>query len=265
MLAGRDRAMEFALFSLPGLLLCGTFFFAGIIDAVCGGGGLLTLPMFMATGFPVHMITGTNQCSIFFGGATSLVRFAKSGHVHWPTALMTIPFAMIGATLGARLNMMIPESYLEIIMMLLVPVVAVVLLLKRDFGSENHASSLSTRQCICSALATGLIIGAYQGFYGAGAGTFFMLAFAVLMKLDLTTASGNTKVVSFCSVTTASLSYVFNGMVYWPVVIAATVFNVVGSYVGAGLAMHKGARFIRPMFFMVLALLFIRLIFTWIG
>lgn len=256
--------MEFALFSLPGALLCGTFFFAGIIDAVCGGGGLLTLPMFMAAGFPVHYITGTNQCSIFFGGATSLIRFARGGHIHWPTALSTIPFAMLGAAVGARLNIMIPAAYLELIMTLLVPAVAIVLLLKRSFGTENHVDQLSPVRRVLSPLVTGLVIGCYQGFYGAGAGTFFMLAFAVLMKLDLTTASGNTKVVSFCSVVTASVTYALSGVVHWPVVLAATVLNVTGSYVGAGLAMHKGARFIRPMFFLVLALLFLRLLYTWL-
>ena len=257
--------MDFAILSLPGLILCGAFFFAGIIDAVCGGGGLLTLPMFMTTGFPVHYITGTNQCSIFFGGATALWRFAKKGHIHWPTALASVPFAMVGSFLGSRLNMILPEESLQLVMILLVPVVAIALLLKRDFGDENHLEEVGKVRRALSALAIGLGIGMYQGFYGAGAGTFYMLAFAILLRLDLTTASGNTKVVSFCSVATSSITYALSGMVYWQVVIAATLFNIVGNYVGAGLAMKRGAKFIRPMFFLVLALLFVRLILTWFG
>lgn len=252
--------MAFTLFSLPGLLLCVTFFFAGVIDAVCGGGGLLTLPMFMAVGFPVHLVTGTNQCAILAGSATSMVRFAKNGHVHWPSVLITLPFAIIGASLGSKLNMLLPAEWLELIMTLLVPVAAVVLLLKHDFGRENRVHEVSQKRLCLSALAIGLIIGTYQGFYGAGAGTFYMLSFALLMRLDLTMASGTTKAVSFCSTVASAATYALSGMVIWQAALAATIFNVAGSYIGAGLAMKKGAKFIRPMFLFVLALLFLRLI-----
>lgn len=256
--------MVFTLFSLPGAMLCGTFLVAGVIDAVCGGGGLLTLPMFMAAGFPVHFITGTNQCSIVVGSATALTRFARRGCIHWPTAAATVPFAMLGATLGARLNMMLPERSLELVMTLLVPIAATLVLVKRSFGDENHIDQVSLTRRGVYALLIGLGIGLYQGFYGAGSGAFYMLAFAILMRLDLTTASGNTKLVSFCSVLTASVTYALSGLVYWPMVLAATVFNVIGNYIGAGLAMKRGARFIRPMFLAVLGLLFLRLALGWI-
>lgn len=255
--------MTFEMFSLSGVILCIAFFFAGIIDAVCGGGGLLTLPMFISIGFPAHFVTGTNQCSILFGNATSLARFAKSGRVHWRSALIAVPFAIIGANLGSRLNMMLPENWLEIIMAMLVPVVAVVVLTKKDFGSDNQIGSLSSLQRIAFSIFIGLVIGCYQGFYGAGSGTFFLLAYTFLMKLDLTTASGNAKVVSFCSVVTSSITYAMSGMVFWPAVIAATAFNIAGNYVGSGLALKRGARFIRPMFLLVLGLLFIRLVLSW--
>lgn len=256
--------VAFSLLSLQGLLLCGTFFFAGLIDAVCGGGGLLTIPMFMATGFPVHLITGTNQCSIVLGSMTSTWRFARSGQIHWKTALMTVPFAILASSLGARLNLLLPTEWLEIIMTLLVPVVAAVMLFKRNFGQENHSDELSTPRLIILAALIGLVIGCYQGFYGAGSGAFFLLAFALLMRLDLTMASGTAKVVGMCSTISCVVTYALAGTVVWPVSIAATVFNVAGSYIGAGLAMKKGARFIRPMFLFVLLILFIRLVSSWI-
>lgn len=251
--------MNLSVFSPQGAMMCAAFFFAGIIDAVCGGGGLLTLPAFIAVGFPVHLVTGTNQCTIIAGSATSLIRFVHGKCVHWPTALPTVIPTMIGAFLGAKLNMLLPDAVLERVMLVLVPVVAVLLLLKRNFGAENHVDTLNMRQRMLRCLATGLLIGAYQGFYGAGSGTFFMLAFAVLLRLDLTTASGNTKVVAFVSALTSTLTYAFSGMVVWSFVLAAMVTNVLGSYIGAELAMKEGAKFIRPMFFGVLALLFARL------
>ena len=257
--------MEFDVFSLQGLLLGITFFFSGVIDAVCGGGGLLSMPMYMAVGFPAHYVTGTNQCSIFFGGVTSLLRYMKGGRIHWPTAIITGPLAVLGAFLGARLNLVLPERVLEIIMVLLIPVAAGVILMKRDFGRENRVHTLTAGRKLLGALAIGLVIGAYQGFYGAGSGAFFMLGFCLLHKLDLTVASGNTKFVAFCANLSSAATFAFSGMVVWPAVVLATVFNVAGSYIGAGMAMKKGAKLIRPMFLFVLALLFVRLLVTAIG
>lgn len=254
--------MEFSILSLQGLVLGVTFFFSGIIDAVCGGGGLLSMPMYMAVGFPAHYVTGTNQCSIFFGGVTSLLRYMKAGHIHWPTALITGPLAILGAFLGARLNLVLPERVLEIVMVLLVPVAAAVILMKRDFGSENHVESLTPGRKYLGALVIGLVVGAYQGFYGAGSGAFFMLGFCLLHRMDLTMASGNTKFVAFCANLSSAATFALSGMVVWPAVLLATAFNVAGSYIGAGLAMKKGARVIRPMFLFVLALLFVRLLTT---
>lgn len=257
--------MEFSIFSTTGLILAVTFFFCGVIDAVCGGGGLLSMPMYLAVGFPPHMVTGTNQCSIFFGGATSLIRYAKAGRIHWPTAWLAGPLAVLGAFLGARLNLIMPERVLEIIMLLLLPVVTLVILFKPTFGAQNRVSELTKRQYILASLFIGLVIGGYQGFYGAGSGTFFMLGFALLCKLDLTTASGNTKFVAFCANLASAATFALSGAVVWPAVLLATVTNVAGSYIGAGLAMKKGAKIIRPMFLGVLAVLFVRLLVGMIG
>lgn len=254
--------MDFSVFSIQGLILGLTFFFSGVIDAVCGGGGLLSMPMYMAVGFPPHYVTGTNQCSIFFGGVTSLLRYMRGGHVHWPTALITGPLAVIGAFLGARLNLVLPERVLEIVMVLLIPVAAAVILTKRSFGEKNRVDTLSGRRKLLGAVFIGLVVGAYQGFYGAGSGAFFLLGFCLIHRLDLTRASGNTKFVAFCANLSSAATFALSGMVVWPAVLLATVFNVAGSYIGAGLAMKKGAQVIRPMFLFVLALLFVRLITT---
>lgn len=257
--------MDFQIWSIQGAILALTFFFCGVIDAVCGGGGLLSMPMYLAIGFPAHVVTGTNQCSIFFGGATSLARYARAGRIHWPTAWLAGPLAIVGAYLGARLNLIMPERMLEIIMIVLLPVVTLVILMKPNFGAENRVQELTKRQYVLASLFIGVIIGGYQGFYGAGSGTFFMLGFALLCKLDLTTASGNTKFVAFCANLASAATYAFSGAVVWPAVLLATVTNVAGSYWGAGLAMKKGAKLIRPMFLFVLALLFLRLMTTMIG
>lgn len=252
--------MDFSILSLSGALVCAAFFFAGIIDAVCGGGGLLTLPVFLATGFPVHFISGTNQVGACFGAITSFCRFAKKGHVYWPVALMTIPIAICGSFLGAHLNMVLPERYLQLVMVLLIPIVSAIVLLKRDFGSENHVAELTRFQLLRATILIGLLMGCYQGFYAAGSGTFFLIGFASLTRLDLIKASGTTKAVVMFAVITSSLTYAASGAVYWPMALLAAVFNITGNYIGSSLAMTKGARIIRPMFLCILALLLVRLV-----
>ncbi len=243
-------------------VIAGAFFLAGIIDAVSGGGGLLTLPTFLLLGFPVHLIAGTNQCSCCAGSLISLGRFAKSGRIYWKTAAISALVSLLGSILGARLNLWIPERYLQIMMMVLLPIAAATLLLNRDFGLENRSGELTTGQQVAVALFIGLIWGTYTGFYGAGSGTFILLSFTLLNKLDLVTASGNTKVCSSVASLTAAITYALSGAVVWQVVLPAALLNILGNYIGAGLALHKGAKVIRPMFFVVLLMLLVRLAVT---
>lgn len=243
-------------------LLCGAFFFAGIIDAVSGGGGLLTIPAFLLTGFPVHMIAGTNQCSCLLGALTSLYRYVKSGKVYWFTAVISAVTAVFGSMAGARLNLLVPEKYLQMIMIVVLPVVAVMLFANKEFGQENKSDLLSKRQQAVRAFFIGLVLGGYTGFYGAGGGTLILLSFAVFTKLDLVMASGNTKVCSTVATVTASITYALSGAVVWPVIFCAAVFHMAGSYIGTVLALKKGARVIRPMFLMVLLILFVRVVWT---
>lgn len=243
-------------------VIAGAFFLAGIIDAVSGGGGLLTLPTFMLLGFPVHLIAGTNQCSCCVGSLISLGRFAKKGRIYWKTAAIAAPVSFFGSILGAELNLLVPERYLQIVMIVLLPIAAVVLLLKRDFGLEDRSAELSGIQQVAVALLIGLIWGTYMGFYGAGGGTFILLSFALLNKLDLVTASGNTKVCTSVASLTAAVTYALSGAVVWQVVLPAALLNILGNYIGAGLALHKGAKVIRPMFFVVLLMLLVRLAVT---
>ena len=243
-------------------ILCAAFFLLGLFDAVCGGGGLISMPTFLSLGFPVHFILGTTQCSALPGAAIALLRFIRGGRVYWKTALLAAPLAAIGGFLGARLNIILPAAYLQMVMVILLPIMAVFMLVKRDFGMECHPETLSRGRIIGSVLIIGLVIGTYQGFYGAGCGLFYLLAFTMLNRLDMITASGNSKVVMLCANVIAALTYALSGVVVWKVVFWVVPFNILGNYIGANLALTKGAKVIRPMFFFVLGLLFVRMIFT---
>ncbi len=252
--------MQIDLISLKGLACCFAFFFAGIVDSVSGGGGLITVPVMLLCGIPVHFITGTNQCSVWAGSGAAAWKYVKSGNVHFRSALITLPFAIIGSYSGARLNLMVPEYYLKLFMLATVPVIAFFLLVNKDLGEEDHVDERSNAYVAVSSALIGLVLGGYQGFYGPGGGTFFMLAYVAVLKLSLIRAAANTRFVVAVASTAAVLTYALMGAVIWNLVAAAMFFNIAGSWLGASLAIKKGAKVIRPIMLFVVALLILKLV-----
>lgn len=253
--------MNFDILSFQGLACCLAFFLAGVIDSISGGGGLITVPTMLTVGIPTHYITGTNQCAICVGTFTSAIKYLTSGKVHVKAALATLPFAIIGAYIGAKLNLILPEKYLETFMIIMIPVIAIFLITSRDLGEEDETDKYSRTQLIIRSAAIGLILGGYQGFYGPGAGTFFMLAYAAFLKLSLVRATATTRFVIAVSSITSIATYAFSGAILWKFVLAATVFNTVGAYLGASLTIKNGSKIIRPLTLAVSALLLVKLIF----
>lgn len=243
-------------------IVCPLVFLGGLIDAVAGGGGLITLPAYFLAGLPPHLASGTNKCGNAFGTFLSTGRFLKRGDVHPFAAAAGAVGALVGAWTGSKLNLILPEQALYYLMLAIVPVMAIFLLFKRNFGTEDHSSEIEKNKLLVTALGIGLVIGAYDGFFGPGAGTFLMLAFTGLCKFDLLTASGNTKVANSASNAASLVSFGLEGQVLWAVGIPAALCGIIGNFVGSSLALKGGAKVIRPMFFVVLTLLVIRLIWN---
>ncbi len=256
--------MNIELISLQGILCCLAFFFAGVVDSITGGGGLITIPVMLATGIPVHFITGTNQCSAWVGAYVSAYKYFKSGNVHLKSALITLPFAVIGSYFGARLNLIVPDYFLKLFMLIMVPVVAIFLFTNKKLGEKDYVDEKSTAQIVGWSIVIGLLLGAYQGFYGAGAGMFFMLAYVAFLKLSLLRATGNTRLVVAVASTASVITYALSGVVIWNLAIAAMFFNIAGSYLGSSLAIKNGAKVIRPIMLCVVVLLIIKIAFDFI-
>lgn len=246
-------------------VVCPLVFLGGLIDAVAGGGGLITLPAYLLAGLPPHMASATNKCGNVFGTLLSTARFLRHGDIHVPTAVMGALWALVGAWLGAKLNMLVSEQVLYYLMLIVVPVMAVFLLFKRDFGTEDRSGELGSGKLLALSALIGLGVGLYDGFFGPGAGTFLMLAFSGLCKFDLLKASGNTKAANSASNLASLVTFALAGKVMWSVGIPAAVCGIVGNYVGSGLALKKGAKIIRPMFIVVLTLLLLRLVTDLMG
>lgn len=243
------------------LIVCPLVFIGGVIDAVAGGGGLVTLPAYLIAGLPPHLAAGTNKCGNFFGTMLSTYRFLKRGNIHLSSAVVAAVCALVGAWMGARLNMVVSERFLYYFMLVVVPVMAVFLMWKRDFGTEDHSAELGSVKLIVLAGVIGLVVGGYDGFFGPGAGTFLMLAFTGLCRFDLLTASGNTKLANAASNLASLVTFAIGGKVFWAVGIPAAICGIAGNYVGSGLAIKRGAKVIRPMFVVVLTLLVLKLLY----
>jgi len=147
------------LVSLQSALCCLAFFFAGVVDSITGGGGLITIPTMLAVGIPVHYITGTNQCASWLGTGVAAYEYARSGNIHLKSALITLPFAMLGSYIGARLNLMVPDRYLKIFMLITVPVIAAFILANKKLGEEDHIDEKPPLSIVLWSALIGLVSG----------------------------------------------------------------------------------------------------------
>lgn len=241
------------------IIICPLVFLAGIVDAVAGGGGLITLPAYLIAGLPPHMATATNKCGSTFGTFFAALRFLRSGKIQIKSAATAAVAALLGSFLGAKLNLVASDRVLSYILLAVVPIMAVFLCLKRDFGTENRSGTLGPVGLLLASAGVGLAVGAYDGFFGPGAGTFLVLAFTRICRFDLLTATGNTKLVNFASNFAALVTFAIGGQVLWAVGLPAAVCSILGNSLGAALALKKSAKIVRPMLLLVMGLLVIRL------
>ena len=237
------------------LIVCPLLFLAGLVDAVAGGGGLISLPAYLLAGLPPHLATATNKCSSTFGTLLATARYLRHGKLHRQTAALSVVCALAGSWLGARLNLWVPERFLYLFLLAALPVIAVVMFLRRKAADEDRTARFSPAGLLARAAAISLAIGCYDGFFGPGTGTLLLLALTTLCGFDLLTASGNTKLINLSSNLAAFVTFAMSGSILWTLGIPAALFNIAGNYLGSGLALRRGAAVIRPMMLSVLVLL----------
>ena len=235
------------------LLVCLGVFCASFMDAIGGGGGIISLPSYLLAGLPMHFALGTNKLSSCIGTVASTLRYIKNGCVDWLLGIPSIALALVGSHLGTRLQLIVEEQYLKFLLLLVLPVTAVILLKKKQLPELKEAMTESVRRLIV--WGASLVIGAYDGFYGPGTGTFLLLIFCYCAKLDVRTASGNVKLVNLASNIGALATSLAAGKVLIPLGLLSAVFATAGQYLGAGLALKNGSKIVRPVILVVLALL----------
>ncbi len=233
-------------------------FAAGFVDGIGGGGGIISVPIYLLAGLPAHFALGTNKMSSCIGTAVSTARYLKKGYVDWSLALPSIVLAMGGAFLGTSLQLRVDERVLKYVLLLVLPLAAAVLLRKKSLPEERGELPLWKRRL--AVWGSSLAVGVYDGFYGPGTGTFLLLAFCALGRLDVRTASGNVKLVNLSSNLAALVTSLTAGKVLIGVGLIAACFSIAGHYLGSGLAIKNGARIVRPVILTVILLLFVRVL-----
>lgn len=242
------------------LFLTPAAFFAGLIDSMAGGGGLISLPALLVAGVPSHLALGTNKLQSCLGTAFSTARYLKGGHLHPPTGIVAALCALAGSFLGARLALELPGQMLLRLLPYLVAGVGIFTFVSPRFGEEDRFAA-GNRWNLPVAAALGLTIGAYDGFFGPGTGSFLAFFFVLFFRFGFVRATANAKLANLASNVAALLTFTAARQVLWLPALAMAAANIAGNWVGAGLAIRRGPALIKPAFALVLLGLLIKLFF----
>jgi uncharacterized membrane protein YfcA len=241
------------------LLLCVAAMAAGIVDAIAGGGGLITLPAVLAAGLPPHVALGTNKGQSVFGSFAALVRFSRAGLVDGKLARVSFPFGLVGAFAGAALVLLVKPEVLKPLVLVLLIAVAVFLTFRKAPRPADKAEPGPRPRAQAIGALIALAIGAYDGFFGPGTGTFLIVAFSSLLGHGLARASADAKVVNFASNLASVAIFAFKGVVLWKVALPMAGAQFVGAYIGAHMAVTGGDRLVRKVVLGVVVALVVKL------
>jgi uncharacterized protein len=244
--------------SLEIVLLCAAALTAGVVDAIAGGGGLLTLPALLATGLPPHVALGTNKGQSVFGSLAALVRFSRSGLVRGELAAVTFPLGLVGSFCGAALVMLMRPEVLKPLVLFLLVVVATFLAFRRGPPPGEQPEPPRGRMLALGATIA-LLIGTYDGFFGPGTGTFLIICFSGLLGHSMTRASADAKVVNFASNLAAATLFASRGVVLWHLALPMAAAQFTGGWIGAHLTVRGGDKLVRKVVLLVVVALALKL------
>lgn len=237
-------------------------FLAAAMDAIAGGGGLISLPAYMAAGLPPVLASGSNKFSAMFGSLLATIRFARSGKLPYAPALLAAAGALPGSYLGAELLKHVSDQWMRTFLLFALPAAGLLLIFGRIGSGEEKPL---TRGMLAACPVIGLLVGFYDGFFGPGTGTILILLFTGVTKLNMVNASGAAKMVNLASNVAAMVSLVIGGKVLFQLAVPAMVFSAVGGYIGAKLALVVGAKLIRIVMLCVFVMILIKLVFDYFG
>lgn len=248
--------IEFELYYYAIFLAAG--FLAGFVDSIAGGGGIITVPVLLASGMPPHIALATNKLQSSFGSFTASLNFIKKGLVSLKDVYMGIIFTFIGACLGTYSILLVDASLLSKIIPIMLVIIFLYTFFTPKLGKEDRHHILKPNLFY---LIFGISIGFYDGFFGPGTGSFWTIAIVTLLGLNLKSATAQTKIMNFTSNIVSLGVFIIGGQVLWLVGILMGVGQILGAYIGSSLVVKKDVAFIRVFFLCIVGITILKLIY----
>lgn len=242
---------QISLEMLSFLLAAG--FIAAFIDSVVGGGGLISMPALLMTGLSPSVVLGTNKLASICCSSTSSISFLRSGKMDLGLIKYLFPLSLIGSILGAYTVRLIPPEFLKPLVIVMLVLVAIYTVLKKDWGDKSTYKGINNRVGILGGCAA-FVLGFYDGFFGPGAGSFLIFVF-LMLGFDFVVAAGNAKALNLASNLGAVATFLFAGSVNYVYGFSMGIAMIIGAIVGSKFAITKGADYVKPLFISVTALL----------
>ena len=244
------------------LLLILAAFVAGFVDSIAGGGGLIAMPMLLIAGATPLEALATNKLQGAFGAGTATVAYARAGHVRLKDQFGMAAVSALAAAAGALVAKSMPADALRIIMPVILVAVAAFFALKPGLSDRDRVQRLSPALFTFTAVP---LIAAYDGFFGPGTGSFFMLAFVMLAGFGMLKATAHTKMLNFASNIGSLAIFIPSGAMWWGVGLTMSLAQIAGATLGAKMAMKIGARLIKPLIVTVSVAMALRLLWQAMG
>lgn len=232
-------------------------FVAGFIDAIAGGGGLITLPVLILSGLPPVVALGTNKLQSIFGSASATIAYAAKGHIDIRGQIGPFLISAFASALGAYLATRVSSAVLRGLLPYLMLAIALYFRVKPNISDQNRVARLSPAIFGATMIPA---IGFYDGIFGPGTGSFFMLAFVSLAGFGLLKATAHTKWLNFASNFGAFIVFAYSGVIDWKIGLMMGVSQFFGARTGASFAMKNGAKIIKPLLVTVCVALAVRLL-----
>lgn len=242
------------------IFLLAASFLTGFVDSVAGGGGLISIPSYILTGMPMHLVYGCNKFAAACGTTIATFRYWRNKMVEIPVGLCAAAGAFCCSAISSRIVLFLDERTLKTMMAVILPFVAVITLLNKNMGGTDESGQFSRRKRMVLGALIGCLIGFYDGMFGPGTGTFALIAFCLILRYDMQHGTGNAKFLNLASNYASLVVFFLAGTIYWQVALPAAAASIFGSFLGSGTAIKKGAKFIRRMMMVVIALLFVKMI-----
>ncbi len=238
--------MEVDILTLTLLFFVGGF--AGFVDSIAGGGGIITLPALLAAGIPPHQALATNKLQSSFGSFTATANYAQKGMLHPLKFVTGVIFTLLGAAIGAVSVQYFPADSLENIIVAMLIVIFLYTLFSPDLGKmEKHA--IVNKNIFY--VIFGLFLGFYDGFFGPGTGSFWTMALILMLGFDLKQATAQTKLFNFISNIVSLALFIYAGLVMWKVGLVMGAGQIAGAYIGSTMVSKKEVKFIRTFLLIV--------------